>query len=291
MPAALSLPNPGARFGRLVFLGPASSDGGRRMWKMLCDCGQERSAKPGQLSAGKVKSCGCLQAETRAVGGRVKDLKGRVFGRLTVLSLVSKTGGARWACECSCGTRCEATSDTLLSGDKQSCGCLRLERVRLHLAGQRFGRLTAVEPVDATRYGRRWHCRCDCGGEAIVYASHLQDGRVISCGCARLDRPGLLPDRWKAAGAANNGRRRALKAKAGGTFTSAQIAALYKAQRGRCACCGVRLNGRFHRDHRTALANGGTNDITNIELLCGPCNLRKGAKDELSWANENGRLL
>ena len=53
----------------------------------------------------------------------------------------------------------------------------------------------------------------------------------------------------------------------------------------------MKLNGVFHRDHRVALANGGTNDIGNIELLCGSCNQRKSAKDEIAWANENGRLL
>lgn len=53
----------------------------------------------------------------------------------------------------------------------------------------------------------------------------------------------------------------------------------------------MKLNGVFHRDHRTALVNGCTNDIGNIELLCGPCNQRKSAKDEIAWANENGRLL
>ena len=53
----------------------------------------------------------------------------------------------------------------------------------------------------------------------------------------------------------------------------------------------MQLNGRFHRDHRTALARGGSNDIDNIELLCRSCNSRKRDKDSIQWANENGRLL
>ena len=84
---------------------------------------------------------------------------------------------------------------------------------------------------------------------------------------------------------------RARSRAAGGSFTAAQIDALYLAQRGCCACCRSKLHRVFHRDHRTALANGGTNDIGNIELLCGLCNMRKNAKDEIAWANENGRLL
>ena len=29
--------------------------------------------------------------------------------------------------------------------------------------------------------------------------------------------------------------------------------------------------GKFHLDHIVALANGGTNDLTNIQLLCTAC--------------------
>lgn len=39
------------------------------------------------------------------------------------------------------------------------------------------------------------------------------------------------------------------------------------------------------------LARGGGNGIGNIQLLCPPCNLRKGSKDPIKWAQKNGRLL
>ena len=113
---------------------------------------------------------------------------------------------------------------------------------------------------------------------------------TISCGCAVQHQLGLMPPSARGKSAIATQKRRAAKRSAGGSFTAAQIDALYAAQRGRCACCRVKLNGVFHRDHRVALANGGTNDIGNIELLCGPCNRRKSAKDEIAWANENGRL-
>lgn len=63
-------------------------------------------------------------------------------------------------------------------------------------------------------------------------------------------------------------------------------------QRHRCANCGdpFKMVG-MNMDHRVALARGGSNDILNIELLCPPCNNRKRDKDEIAWANENGRLL
>lgn len=86
-------------------------------------------------------------------------------------------------------------------------------------------------------------------------------------------------------------KRRARKRGAGGSFTAAQVREVYRKQRGLCASCGASLKDGFHRDHRVPLVAGGSNDITNIDLLCGPCNLRKGSKDPLECATENGRLL
>ena len=52
------------------------------------------------------------------------DLTGRVFGRLTVLKLLSAIDGRlRWECKCSCGANHTATSGALTSGRVQSCGC------------------------------------------------------------------------------------------------------------------------------------------------------------------------
>jgi hypothetical protein len=53
----------------------------------------------------------------------------------------------------------------------------------LKLEGQRFGRLTALTRSELTKDGYLWHCRCDCGGEKQVLATHLRGGVVKSCGC------------------------------------------------------------------------------------------------------------
>ena len=42
----------------------------------------------------------------------------------------------------------------------------------------------------------------------------------------------------------------------------------------RCVKCGNKRNLRF--DHNVAVANGGSNEEDNIQLLCNICNLRKG---------------
>ena len=39
------------------------------------------------------------------------------------------------------------------------------------------------------------------------------------------------------------------------------------------------------------VALGGGSEITNIQLLCEPCNLAKHAKHPIEWAQQMGRLL
>jgi len=53
--------------------------------------------------------------------------------------------------------------------------------------------------------------------------------------------------------------------------------------RGKCVCCGVDLSGTLdcedealvHFDHIIPLREGGLNDVSNIQLLCQRCNLKK----------------
>lgn len=69
------------------------------------------------------------------------------------------------------------------------------------------------------------------------------------------------------------------------------IGRLMHLQRGKCASCGVDIRDSFHLDHIVPLAIGGAHALGNFQLLCPPCNLSKGAKSPLKFANERGRLL
>jgi hypothetical protein len=46
---------------------------------------------------------------------------------------------------------------------------------------------------------------------------------------------------------------------------------------GRCRQCGS--TAELHFDHVIPWSKGGANTVANIQLLCGPCNRRKGADD------------
>ena len=57
------------------------------------------------------------------------DLKGEMFGRLTVLHRTEngRGGRVRWLCNCQCGNTTAVLSNSLRSGDTRSCGCLQRE--------------------------------------------------------------------------------------------------------------------------------------------------------------------
>lgn len=285
-PPPRPVPIIGEKLGLFSFIGVSDVRGasGRLLWRMRCDCGEVRDLQPNRALT-TPGSCG-------DVVHRVDDLTGSRFGRLVVLSLSGKTGkrDALWQCACDCGSQTFVASSSLKASKTKSCGCLKTQNLPANLSGRRFGRLVAIRlsgPV-----GRpRWICRCDCGREKVTSAGLLCSGQTISCGCAKLDQPGLMPLAVRAERAAAAQLRRARRVGAGGSFTAADVDALLKKQRGRCAWCSSSLAGGFHRDHRVALSAGGTNDIGNIDLLCAPCNLRKGSKDPIVWAAQNGRLL
>ena len=59
---------------------------------------------------------------------RVKDLTGKVYGRLTVVKLGSIINWVvKWECLCSCGNTRLVRSSNLQDGTTQSCGCLKLK--------------------------------------------------------------------------------------------------------------------------------------------------------------------
>lgn len=63
-------------------------------------------------------------------GNGFKDLTGNKYGRLTVVGLSPKKSGRKsfWVCKCLCGNEHLVRSDSLKSGNVQSCGCLKKEQ-------------------------------------------------------------------------------------------------------------------------------------------------------------------
>ncbi len=116
-------------------------------------------------------------ARTRKPGephGNAKYLKGKIFGRLTVLySLGSrKHGGVEWLCQCDCRNHTVALTRNLMSGNSKSCGCHKtgnhgrtthgLSRTREHLIWRKMvHRCTKTDADNYQDYGGRGIAVCE----------------------------------------------------------------------------------------------------------------------------------
>ena len=56
-----------------------------------------------------------------------------------------------------------------------------MRKPRLDLYGKQFGKLTVVDFAGNSK----WACKCECGGEAVVYTANLTRGNTKSCGCVK----------------------------------------------------------------------------------------------------------
>lgn len=112
---------------------------------------------------------------------------------------------------------------------------------------------------------------------------------------ANVDLARARRRRWseknKEAEATKQRNYKARKRAAAGSHTQAEVAALYKRQKGRCAICRVKLNGRYHADHIVPLIAGGTNYIANIQITCVSCNTTKSGRDPTEFMRDRGFLL
>lgn len=207
----------GRSFGRLTVLARGeSTQRSEARWTCQCVCGRETLVYGKALLSGNTRSCGCLRLESlHDLAGRPKqaarDLTGLAIGRLTVIERVIVRGDSlargrgRWRCHCRCGQEVMVRGGALLSGNTQSCGCLRSERARVQveinrarkvrdstkdpvptdMTGLVFGRLTVVALEAKIRGKISWRCRCRCGNEHVTSRASLISGNTRSCGCLR----------------------------------------------------------------------------------------------------------
>lgn len=54
--------------------------------------------------------------------------------------------------------------------------------------GFRVGKLTVLRKDEDAEQSRMWVCECDCGTVKSVRSDHFTDGRVLSCGCHRIQK-------------------------------------------------------------------------------------------------------
>lgn len=89
----------------------------------------------------------------------------------------------------------------------------------------------------------------------------------------------------------NTRNRRARLRKSTGMHTVSEIRKLLNLQKNLCAVCKINLRAGYHVDHIIPLANGGSNDKGNLQILCASCNTSKGAKDPIKFMQSRGFLI
>lgn len=183
----------GQTFSRLLVLEEYGRDKeGRTLWKCQCSCGNIKIVSTKHLRNGSVQSCGCLMKE-RVSESNKKNIKGNVYGRLTVEKEagVNKCGHILWECSCTCGGSIVTTGRNLRLGYTRSCGCLEREsksrRKLVPTVNKRFGKLFVLKRVFPKKNSEHafYKCRCDCGSIVIVDGTALRNGNTKSCGCLK----------------------------------------------------------------------------------------------------------
>jgi len=70
--------------------------------------------------------------------GRIKDLTGMKFGRLTVIGFSHMKNGSYWHCVCECGEKRIVQGVNLRIGKTKSCGCSLKDRQKLAAIGAKI---------------------------------------------------------------------------------------------------------------------------------------------------------
>ena len=165
---------------------------------------------------------------------------------------------------------------------------------------RRCGKCQQVLPVSAfskfaqSKDGLQSYCKA-CS--AAYYAAHREERSAYDAAYHAAHREeerardAAYYAAHREAARAKNRNRRARKRNAPGSHTAAQVKELLQKQKGKCVYCKSNIRKGYHADHVIALANGGSNDIKNIQLTCPTCNHSKNAKDNIEFAQQRGFLL
>jgi 5-methylcytosine-specific restriction endonuclease McrA len=107
----------------------------------------------------------------------------------------------------------------------------------------------------------------------------------------REDHRKRSPERTALQSKLDKQKRRARKLNSGGSHTAEDIVEILRMQRRKCAYCRVKVGKSYHVDHIVALARNGSNDKSNIQVLCAGCNHKKHATDPIDFVRETFGML
>ena len=140
------------------------------------------------------------------------------------------------------------------------------------LTGQRFERLTVLQPYDQRNRAWRWLCKCDCGKETIGIGAKMKQGFKKSCGCFKSEnikpKYGRQHHGWKGVGEISASRWGQIVASAKLrkipiNVTMKRAWRLYEKQQGRCALTGFPID--FGKENVSLRKHEGTASLDRID--------------------------
>ena len=114
---------------------------------------------------------------------KYKNLLGQTFGRLTVISMReerSKFGAVVWECSCSCGGTSNVTTNGLVCGHTQSCGCYNKDRTKEVHAGNTYARLKYGRNAINQLYSRY---KRDAAKRNLAFELSKDEFQLLTSGC------------------------------------------------------------------------------------------------------------
>lgn len=249
------------------------------------------------------------------------DISGVRVGMVTVIGRAPGRNGARWRCLCDCGAEFERSGSSLRKAMDHayigtSCGCRVPASIDARIIAKNKGH---------TRYFTGNPCKHGHIAERLVSSRGcVECARIkdVESRPRRMeyfkdyhkrnpDKTKAAQDKWRAANvekrrasdkerrqnpehkkrrAAHQRARSQRQRAAGCELRAVDIDSMLDRQRWKCATCEKKLSD-YHVDHIVPIARGGTGEPGNLQILCPTCNMKKGAKDPIEWANLNGKLL
>ena len=117
---------------------------------------------------------------------KFRDLTGKIFNRLTVLSPVYKKDGVKtfvWKCRCECGNIINVRRTALISNITKSCGCLKKDAIenKSHM-WRGFGKIPKSFMTKYKYHAKRRKIEFNLNIEYVDYLYEKQNGKCALSG-------------------------------------------------------------------------------------------------------------